>query len=63
MKKMLIALLAAASLQATAQTEGNDTSFPNVVTDSVIPSHTDETGLIFSYIRLCAPKHHVQETC
>ena len=36
MKKMLIALLAAASLQATAQTEGNDTSFPNVVTDSVI---------------------------
>ena len=34
---MLIALLAAASLQATAQTEGNDTSFPNVVTDSVIP--------------------------
>ena len=37
MKKMLIALLAAASLQATAQTEGNDTSFPNVVTDSVIP--------------------------
>jgi hypothetical protein len=45
MKKVLIALLAAASLQVTAQTEGSKTLFPELTADSVSRISPDQAPL------------------